>query len=221
VSGPAARHVLLTGFEPFGGDALNPSQEIAKTLDGRTVGGLLVRALVLPVEHERAREALRPALAAPGLAAVLHLGLAGGRARIAVEQVGVNVMDYPIPDGGGRVVRGEACLPGEPAAHLATLPIRPILAALAAEGVPAYLSYTAGTYLCNFTLYTTLHALAASGRFVPAGFVHLPFLPAMVAAHGLDEPSMDLPLMLRAVEIALGVIAHDPTTPGRSLTRRS
>ena len=217
MSGPAARHLLLTGFEPFGGDALNPSQEIAKTLDGRTVGDLLVRALVLPVEHERAREALRPALAAPGLAAVLHLGLAGGRARIAVEQVGVNVMDYPIPDGSGRVLKGEACLPGGPAAHLATLPIRAIVGALAAEGVPAYLSYSAGTYLCNFTLYTTLHALAASGRSVPAGFVHLPFLPAMVAAHGLDEPSMDLALMLRAVEIVLAVIARD----AMSVTTRS
>lgn len=216
-----ARHVLLTGFEPFGGDTLNPSQEIAKTLDGRSAGGLVVRALVLPVEHDRAREALRPALAAPGLAAVLHLGLAGGRARIAVEQVGVNVMDYPIPDGGGRVVRGEACLPGGLPAHLATLPIQPILAALAAEGVPAYLSYTAGTYLCNFTLYTTLHALAASARAIPAGFMHLPFLPAMVAAHGLDEPSMDLRLMLRAVEIALGVIARTTTTEAGAVTTRS
>ncbi len=209
MSGPVTRHVLLTGFEPFGGDALNPSQEIAKALEGRTIGGALVRPLVLPVEHERAREALRPALAAADLVAVLHLGLAGGRARIAVEHVGVNVMDYPIPDGGGRTLKGEACVPGGPAAHLATLPLSAILGALAAEGVPAYRSYTAGTYLCNFTLYTTLHTLAASGRAVPAGFVHLPFLPAMVAAHGLDEPSMDLGLMLRAVEIALDVIARE------------
>jgi pyroglutamyl-peptidase len=221
VSVATGRHVLLTGFEPFGGDTLNPSQEIAKTLDGRTVVGLSVRALVLPVEHERAREILRPALAASGLVAVLHLGLAGGRARVAVEHVGVNVMDYPIPDGGGRTLKGQACLPGGPAAHLATLPLAAILDALAAEGVPAYRSYTAGTYLCNFTLYTTLHTLTANGRAIPAGFIHLPFLPAMVAAHGLDEPSMDLPLMMRAVEIALGVIARHATAEAPAVTTRS
>ena len=200
-------HVLVTGFEPFGGDALNPSRDLAKAVDGRRVGGLVARGLILPVEHVAARQMVAPALAEPGLAAVLHLGLAGGRARIALEQVGVNVMDYPIPDADGRLVKGEPCVPGGPAAYLATLPLRAILAALTAEGIPAYVSYTAGTYLCNHTVYTTLHALAERGLAIPAGFVHLPFLPAMVAAHRLEEPSMDIGLMLRAVETTLGVIA--------------
>ena len=206
----AERHILVTGFPPFGGDTENPAQELAKAVDGRRFGGLVVRGRVLPVEHESAREALTPALGEPGLEAVIHLGLAGGRARIALEQVGVNVMDYPIPDARGQVLRGIACRPGGPAAHFATLPLRAILAALTAEGVPAYLSYTAGTYLCNFTLYTTLQTLAERGLDVPAGFIHLPFLPSMVAAHGLEEPSMDVGLMLRAVEIALRVVAATP-----------
>jgi pyroglutamyl-peptidase len=198
--------VLVTGFEPFGADAVNPSQEIAKALDGRVIGGLAVRGLVLPVRHEAARDAVAPALAAPGLRAVLHLGLAGGRARLALERVGVNVMDYAQPDNAGALLRDAACVPGGPAAYWATLPLRAILAELTAAGVPAYCSYTAGTYLCNFVLYTTLHALA--GRRVPAGFVHLPYLPAMVAAHGAEEPSMDLALMQRAAELALEVVAR-------------
>jgi len=206
--GAVQRHVLVTGFQPFDRDAVNPSQELAKALDGRRFGATVVRGLVLPVEHASALELVSGALAEPGLEAVVHLGLAGGRARIALEQVGVNAMDYPIPDARGQVLRGQPCVPGGPAAYLATLPLREILAALAAEGIPAYLSYTAGAYLCNFALYTTLHALAERRLAIPAGFVHLPFLPAMVASHDLEEPSMDVGLMLRAVEIALAVIVR-------------
>lgn len=203
----ATPHILVTGFEPFGSDTANPSQELAKAVEGRGFGEAMVRSLVLPVQHERAREIIAAALGEPGLEAVVHLGLAGGRARIALEQVGVNVMDYRIPDAHGDVLRGEPCAADGPAAYLSTLPSRAILAGLAAEGIPAYLSYTAGTYLCNYTLYTTLHAVTGRGLAVNAGFVHLPFLPAMVAGHDLEEPSMDLALMLRALEIALGVTA--------------
>jgi len=200
-------HILVTGFDPFGGDAQNPSGDLAKAVDGRRFGGLAARGIVLPVEHVAARGIVAAALEEPGLAAVLHLGLAGGRARIALEQVGVNAMDYPLPDAAGRVVKGEPCVAGGPAAYLATLPLRAILAALTAEGIPAYLSYTAGTYLCNHAVYTTLHALSERRERIPAGFVHLPFLPTMVAAHGLEEPSMEIGLMLRAVEVTLAVVA--------------
>ena len=202
------RHVLVTGFEPFGIDLVNPSQELAKAVEGRRIGDLVVRSLVLPVQHEAARARVLPALEEPGLEAIVHLGLAGGRARIALEQVAVNVMDYPIPDARGDVLRGRPCRAGGLPAHMVSLPLPEILAALTAEGVPAYISYTAGTYLCNYTLYTTLDELAARALPVRAGFVHLPFLPAMVAAHGLDEPSMDVSLMLRALEIALRVVAE-------------
>ena len=200
-------HILLTGFEPFGGDTVNPSGDIAKAIDGRRFGAFAVRGLVLPVEHVAARRAVAAALDETGLGAVVHLGLAGGRARIALEQIGVNAVDYPLPDAAGRIVTGEPCTAGGPAAYLATLPTRAVLAALSAEGVPAYLSYTAGTYLCNYVLYSTLHALAPRAAPPPAGFMHLPYLPAMVAAHGLDEPSMEMGFMLRAVEIALAVVA--------------
>jgi len=83
-----------------------------------------------------------------------------------------------------------------------------MLSELTAEGIPAYISYTAGTYLCNYALYTMLHALAGRGAAIPAGFVHLPYLPAMVAAHGLEEPSMDIGVMARALDIILRVIAN-------------
>ena len=201
------RHILVTGFEPFAGDSVNPSQELAKALDGRAVGNCVVRSLVLPVQHEAARDAVAKALEAPGLAAVVQLGLANGRARIALEQVGVNAIDYRIPDNQGDVLRDTPCVGGGPAAYFSTLPLRRILTELTAEGIPAHISYTAGTFLCNYTLYTTLHALAGRGAAVPAGFVHLPFLPSMVAAHGLEEPSMTLGVMARALDIILRVTA--------------
>ncbi len=203
----APRHILVTGFEPFAGDIANPSQELAKALDGRVFGGCAVRSLILPVQHEAAREVVLGALGAPGLAAVVHLGLARGRARIALERVAVNVLDYAIPDNQGDVLRDAPCVAAGPAAYISTLPLCEILSELTAEGIPAYLSYTAGTFLCNHTLYTTLHALAGRRLAVPVGFVHLPFLPAMVAAHGLEEPSMDLGVMARALDIILRVVA--------------
>lgn len=202
-------HVLVTGFEPFGSDTANPSQEVAKTLDGRRVGDAVIRGLILPVQHEEARAALGPALAEPGLRAGVLLGLAGGRMRVALERAALNVMDYPEPDNRGDVVRGAACVPGAPAAFWSTLPLPAILEALTAEGIPAYVSNTGGTFLCNYTFYAALQALAESGRRVPTGLIHLPYLPSMVASHGLDEPSMDLALMIRAAEIAAGVALEE------------
>jgi pyroglutamyl-peptidase len=203
-------HVLVTGFEPFASDTANPSQEVAKALDGRRVGDAVIRGLVLPVQHEDARAELVPALGAPGLRAAVLLGLAGGRMRVALERAALNVMDYPEPDNRGDVLRGAACVPGGPAAFWSTLPLPAILEALTAEGIPGYVSNSAGTFLCNYTFYAALHALAESGRRVPAGFIHLPYLPSMVASHGRDEPSMDLPLMIRAAEIAAAVAAGNP-----------
>ena len=196
-------HILLTGFEPFDGESVNPSGEVAKQLDGKMIGDCVVRGAILPVQHVAARAVVAPLLEAPGLVAVVHLGLAGGRARISLERVAVNVMDYSRPDAHGQVLCDVACVEGGPAAYLSTLPLREMLAALTAEGIPAAISNTAGTYLCNDISYTTLHALARRGLSIPAGFIHLPFLPSMVSQHNLEEPSMDLPTMIRAVEITL------------------
>jgi pyroglutamyl-peptidase len=204
------RVLLLTGFEAFGGHAVNPSLEVAKALDGRAVGDAVVRGAILPVHHVEAAPAVRRLLDETDPLAVLHLGLAAGRARVALERVAVNVMDFDTPDNAGYRARGEPCVPGGPDAYFATLPLETILAALLGEGIPAYVSNTAGTYLCNQTMYGTLHLLARRRHPARAGFVHLPLLPAMVAASGLEQPSMDAALMVRAVELALGVVARTP-----------
>jgi pyroglutamyl-peptidase len=203
-----SRVVLVTGFEAFGGDGANPSLEVAKALDGRVVGEAIVRGAVLPVHHADAAPQVRRLIDETDPLAIVHLGLAGGRARIALERAALNVMDYDIPDNGGYQARGEPCVPGGPVAYFATLPLGDILSALLGEGIPAYVSNTAGTYLCNQTMYGTLHLLAQLRHPARAGFIHFPLLPAMVAASGLEQPSMEVGLMVRAVEIALGVVTR-------------
>src|SRR5215831_15637696 len=182
--------IVVTGFEPFGAHPSNPSEEIAKAVDGRVIAGQTVRAAILPVHHIEAARA------------------AAGLARLAFERVAVNVMDYELADNAGYRASGESCAADGPAAYFSTLPLAAILESLGREGVPAYLSNTAGTYLCNQTLYATLHTIATEGRRTIAGFMHVPLSPAMVAASGLDQPSMDPSLGVRAVEIAVRAIAE-------------
>ncbi len=205
----AERVILVTGFEAFGTHTANPSEGLAKAVDGRRFGGARVRGTVLPVHHADAAPRVAALIAETDSMAIVHLGLAAGRARVALERVAVNVMDFEQPDNAGYRASGEPCVPGGPTAYVATLPLPAILDALTTEGVPAYLSNTAGTYLCNQTMYGTLHAVRERARPPKVGFIHFPLLPAMVAATGLEQPSMDFPLMLRSVEIALRVIAGE------------
>ena len=137
--------IVVTGFEAFGGHPSNPSEEIAKSVDGRVIGGHTVRAAILPVHHTDAARAAARLLVEHDPVAILHVGLASSRARLAFERVAVNVMDYDCPDNAGYQARGEPCVAGGPVAYLSTLPLPAILEALAREGIPAYLSNTAGT----------------------------------------------------------------------------
>jgi pyroglutamyl-peptidase len=161
--------ILLTGFEPFGTYKDNPSAEVAEALHGHTVGHDTVQSAVLPVHHARAAALVADLVRDAAPRAIVHLGLAGGRARIALERVAVNVMDFEIADNAGYRATGEVCVPDGPAAYFSTLPLEAMLEALTAAGVPAYLSSTAGTYLCNQTFYTTRHHLASHRPDIPAG----------------------------------------------------
>ena len=200
--------ILVTGFEPFGASTMNPSQDLAKSLDGRRIGNCAIAGAVLPVHHLEASRHVSVLLQEMAPVAVVHLGLAEGRARLALERAALNVMDYRIADNAGYRAEGEPCVPNGPAAYFASLPLPEILAALTAEGIPAYVSNTAGTFLCNQTLYRTLHEIAMRELMTQAGFIHLPLLPAMVALSQTDQASMDFSLMLRGMEATLRVVAE-------------
>jgi pyroglutamyl-peptidase len=212
--------VLLTGFEPFDGGTINPSAEIARALDGRTIGGLRVTGRVYPVSMRRISGAIAAALdeTKPGM--VVSLGLAGGEPAIRLERVGVNLADFPVADNEGALPKDAKLSPTGPDAFASTLPMREIHAALLQAGIPARLSNSAGTYLCNASLYLTGLMLKERGNGAGFGFIHLPYLPQQAAALLADakadrdpdkHPSMSLDTMMRAVETAIAAAQSNAT----------
>lgn len=189
--------VLLTGFEPFGGDTVNPSWEAVRALDGRDIQGHRVVARRLPTAFSSAPSALRAALRETAPAAAIAVGLAGGREGISLERVAINLIDARIPDNAGAQPVDVPIVRGGGNALFTRLPVKAALAALHGAGIPAHLSYTAGTYVCNEVFYALIHALRR--RQTPAGFVHVPWLPEQASRHG--QPGMTLADTRRALEI--------------------
>jgi pyroglutamyl-peptidase len=167
------RQVLLTGFEPFGGEPINPSWEVAQRLDGRNFSGAIVNALRLPVHCSRAAKNITDAILRMKPAAVLGLGQAGGRVGLSLEQVALNLADdrpvAEIESGLG----GKPVIADGPDAYFSRLPLKRILMVLRDRDVPAASSLTAGVYVCNTVMYAALHVLRRRPR-VPVGFIHLP-----------------------------------------------
>jgi pyroglutamyl-peptidase len=202
--------ILLTGFDPFGGETINPSWEAARALHGRRIGGHRVVARQVPTEFAASLRLLRAALRETAPAIVLGVGQAGGRTQLSLERVAINLQDARIPDNAGAQPVDEPVIAGAPAAYFSTLPLKAMLVALHEAGVPAAISHTAGTYVCNHLAYAMLHWTARK-RGVRAGFIHIPWLPVQAAPrHG--AASMALEEMVRGLEVALRVAAttaHD------------
>ncbi len=198
--------MLLTGFEPFGGETLNPSLEVVRSLDPGELGGLDLRRAVLPVAFGRAFAVLEAAIAEhrPGL--VICLGEAGGRAEITPERVAINVDDARIADNEGARPSEAPIVAGGPAAYFSTLPIGAIVEGLRARGVPASPSNTAGTFVCNHVFYRLMHRLAAEASGARGGFVHLPYLPAQVTSKP-GTPSLGVELMRSGVAELIRIAA--------------
>lgn len=193
--------VLVTGFEPFDQDPVNPSWEVARALDGWDGGGATVRAVQLPCVFGLAVERLDQALARWQPRLVVGLGLAAGRSEWTPERVAINCDDARIPDNAGRQPVDQAVVQGGPAAYFSTLPVKAIVQSLRAAGLPASVSNTAGTFVCNHVFYALMHRLAERPG-VRGGFVHVPALPEQAARHpGL--PSMALDTQVQALRVTL------------------
>jgi pyroglutamyl-peptidase len=200
--------ILVTGFEPFGGQSLNPSWEVARALHGLQLQGARVVAVQLPCVFAQALPALQQALMQHTPDIVLALGQAEGRCDLSVERIAINVMDARIPDNAGAQPIDVPVIAGGPASYFSTLPIKSLVAGLRASGFPASVSQTAGTFVCNQVFYAQQHTLAGQG--VHSGFVHLPLLPEQ-AAHwpGPSLPSWPVGLQIAAVKQALDLlVAH-------------
>jgi pyroglutamyl-peptidase len=196
---------LVTGFEPFGTDAVNPSREAVLQLAPR-LGELAVETRILPTVFGRAIAALEDAVATVRPDIVLCVGLAGGRAELSLERVAINVDDARIPDNDGQQPIDRPNVAGGPAAYFTGLPVKAAVLALREAGLPAIVSNTAGTFVCNHVFYGLMHLAASRSLPLRGGFLHVPFLPSQAAQQG-GAPSMALDDIVRGIEIVLGVAA--------------
>ena len=196
------RNILVTGFEPFGGEPVNPALEAIKRLEGRVVVNHIIVTRAMPVVRYLAIDAILKHIQETDPVLVLAVGQAGGRLEITPERVAINIDDYRIPDNGGLQPVDEPIVAGAPAAYWSTLPIKAMVAAMKAGGIPASVSNTAGTFACNHLFYGLMHHLAQSGDKVRGGFVHIPYLPEQAARLGA-QPSMSVETIVNGLEIAL------------------
>ena len=196
--------ILLTGFDPFGGEPVNPAYEAVR----RTAApdGVQLIKLKVPTVFGTSASVLEKAAAENRPDAIVMVGQAGGRRGVTVERLAVNLMDASICDNAGRMPVDEPILPGGENALFSTLPVKKIIAAISASGVEARLSNTAGTFVCNQLLYSALALCKNRFPGTAAGFIHLPFLPAQTVSRP-NLPSMPLEQMVTALEAALNCIA--------------
>lgn len=204
------KKLLITGFQPFDGESVNPALEVAKGLQGKTINGYEVIAREIPVVRFEALKAVQAAIEELQPNAVITIGQAGGRPDITVERVGINIDDFRIPDNKGNQPIDEPVVAGGPVAYWATLPIKKMVANVKAQGIPASVSNSAGTYVCNHLLYGLLHYLTTQGKTaIPAGFIHIPYLPEQMAVRsGKDAQvaTMSLDTLLKGFEVMIAAL---------------
>ena len=195
--------VLLTGFEPFNGAAINPAWEAVRALEGWSGEGFRVEVRQLPCAFGEAVRDLGVMVDDLQPDVVIAVGQAGGRPEISVERVAINVDDASIVDNAGRQPVDKPVHAGGPAAYFSTLPIKAMVAAMRAAGLRAAVSQTAGTFVCNHVFYGLMHRTA--GCPVKAGFIHVPFLPEQAEGRVDNPPSMALEDIIAGIRIAVEI----------------
>ncbi|MGN9234712.1 pyroglutamyl-peptidase I [Atopobiaceae bacterium HCP3S3_D6] len=203
------RKILVTGFQPFGGESMNPAWEAVRRLPD-TIGDATVTKVEVPVVFGRGPEAVERAVEEVEPDLVLCVGQAGGRAKITPEFVGINYADARIPDNDGCQPVAERVVDGGPDAYFATLPVKAMVQAMQKAGVPAEVSYTAGTYVCNDVMYSLLHTLATRHPEVRGGFLHVPYATEQATHLPASTPSMSVDDMARGIAVALeAALTHE------------
>lgn len=198
--------ILVTAFDPFGGESVNAAAEVLAALPAPTDGAELVK-LTVPTVFGRAAEVAVAEAERCRPDAILCLGQAGTRSAVTPERTAVNIMDARIPDNDGAQPVDEPVIPGGPAAYFSTLPVREMVAAIRAAGVPAELSESAGTFVCNSLMYAMLHYTHAHRPDVPCGFVHIPRLNTQAS----DAPGISRADAVKAVGAAIrSIIKNAP-----------
>lgn len=207
--------LLLTAFDPFGGEQVNPAREAVCLVPDR-VGDVDIIKCEVPTVFDRSVKTVADAVERVRPDAVLCVGQAGGRDALTPERVAINLDDAPIPDNAGHQPVDKTIFPDGENAYFSTLPVKAMAEAIRQAGLPAKVSYTAGTFVCNHLMYGLLYTLQKRYPGIRGGFLHVPFIPRQVAP-GSGVPSMELADIVRGLEAAIGAIAaHDTdlSSPG-------
>jgi pyroglutamyl-peptidase len=210
--------VLLTGFEPFDESTVNPSWQAVRLAATTPPDGVSLTTALLPVVFGDAVERLRAAVEESAAEVVVCVGQAGGRPGVTVERVAINIDDARIPDNAGRRPVDEPIAADGPAAYFASLPVKACVAAVRDAGLPASVSHTAGTFLCNHVFYGLMHLIATERPGVRGGFVHVPYLPEQVTT-GTEPalPAAEIAAALTAIISAAVTTTADIKVTGGSL----
>lgn len=201
------KKLLLTGFEPFLNFTLNPTMQVVEELDNAIIGDYQVIGKILPVDFSKAADMMKEIIEELEPAAVVSLGLAGGRFKMTPERIAINFKDGPADNEGNQPVDEAIQLQGEPA-YLSTLPIREMVDRMIEEGLPAEISNTAGAYLCNNVMYEALHYAYIHKKDMPAGFIHIPASHELAIEHG-NVPSWAHRDLVKGVRICLEVLVAE------------
>lgn len=193
--------ILITGFEPFGGESINPSWEAVKLLPSE-IDGHEVITKMLPCVFVKAGEVLDGFIQQYKPDFVLCVGQAGGRANLTVEKVGINLMDGRIADNEGFQPVDEPIKADGETAYFSNLPVKAMVNAIRQAGIPASVSYTAGTYVCNYTLYVTMYLINRKYPDIKGGFMHIPFAPEQALTKPASTPTMPIETIARGIEAA-------------------
>lgn len=196
------KKVLVTGFDPFGGEPVNPALESVMKLKGLKTQDYQVVVCEIPTVFDKALDHLYAAMDEIQPDIVICVGQAGGRSEISMERVAINVNDARIPDNEGNQPIDTPVAPDGPVAYWSTLPIKAAVKEMQEQGIPASVSHTAGTFLCNHLFYGLMHHIAQSNSLIRGGFIHIPLLPEQVMRHP-GQPSMALETIVKGLKAAV------------------
>ena len=183
--------VLVTGFDPFGGDKVNPAYEAVKLIPEEVAGAKIIK-LEIPTVFAESGIVLKEAMKKEQPNIVICVGQAGGRAAVSLERVAINLAEARIPDNKGNQPIGVKLEEDGETAYFTSLPIKAMMKNIQKHGLPAYISYTAGTFVCNDIMYRLLYMIEREFPKVKGGFIHVPFEPTQVIERPVDTASMTI-----------------------------
>ena len=199
--------ILVTGFDPFGGEPINPAIESVKKLPDNIAGAEIIK-LEIPTVRKKSLEKIEKAINEHNPDVILSIGQAGGRFDISIERVGINLDDFRIPDNEGNQIIDEPIFPDGENSYFVKLPVKAMVQNVQKNNIPASVSYTAGTFVCNHVLYGVMYLIEKKYKGKKSGFIHIPFLPQQVVDKR-NTPSMELNTIVKGLTAAIEAIVKN------------